>query len=109
MQLPELNTLVLTRNRIAKLRPATLAGCTALAKLSLSHNALADLGGEKLTRNGPSMTRWLISQRIVQRMSIEQIVQRTSVDLEAAVFLSHAGYCSSCISRDAGGQNAPPA
>lgn len=54
-QLPELNTLVLTRNRIAKLRPAMLAGCTALAKLSLSHNALADLGGEKRTLNGRSI------------------------------------------------------
>lgn len=51
-RLPELNTLVLTRNRIAKLRPAMLAGCTALAKLSLSHNALADLGGEMRPLNG---------------------------------------------------------
>ena len=45
-KLPELNTLVLTRNRLAGLKAASLAGCSALAKLSLSHNALADLEGE---------------------------------------------------------------
>lgn len=44
-RLPELNTLVLTRNRLASLRAAPLAGCSALAKLSLSHNALGDLEG----------------------------------------------------------------
>ena len=44
-RLPELNTLVLTRNRLASLAAAPLAGCAALAKLSLSHNALGDLDG----------------------------------------------------------------
>ncbi|KAK9837119.1 hypothetical protein WJX81_004018 [Elliptochloris bilobata] len=44
-ELPQLNTLVLTRNRLAELGAATLAGCSALAKLSLSHNPLADLEG----------------------------------------------------------------
>ena len=44
-RLPQLNTLVLTRNRLAAPKADLLAGCTALAKLSLSHNALADLGG----------------------------------------------------------------
>jgi len=37
--------VVLTHNRLAAPKANLLAGCTALAKLSLSHNALADLGG----------------------------------------------------------------
>ncbi len=44
-RLPQLNTLVLTRNRLAAPKANLLAGCTALVKLSLSHNALAELGG----------------------------------------------------------------
>ena len=44
-RLLELNTLVLTRNRLASVSAAPLAGCSALAKLSLSHNALAHLAG----------------------------------------------------------------
>ena len=80
---------MLTRNRIAKLRRAMLAGCTALAKLTLSHNALADLGGEKRTLNGRSIC--------FDGLLAKGCVQRTSIALEAAGRLNTAWYCSMYI------------